>query len=317
MKKEYMMSIIFIVSIILGSVIGLIIPSVSEFMSSYTDYMLLILIFLIFLETPFENMFQSIKNYTVLGVILATNFMLIPIIGFIISSAFFRGNELVMLGLLIYFMAPCTDWFLGFTRVAKGNTSLGSILIPINMIIQVALYPVYLFIFMRRSVEVSFVDMFSTLIDWFFIPFVLAVVLHFIALKVLNEKWQEKSAQYIGNVINVVLVAIVGSLFAVNISTIVKTFSIFPLLLLSVFVFFVVVYYVVEIIARVMKLSYKDFALFSMTTSARNAPLMLGITATVFPNEPLMYSALIIGMLIEFPHLSVLSGILLRRKKRG
>ena len=49
-----------------------------------------------------------------------------------------------------------------------------------------------------------------------------------------------------------------------------------------------------------------------MTTAARNAPLMLGLTTAAFPEQPLIYAALIIGMLVEFPHLTALKHLLLR-----
>lgn len=67
-----------------------------------------------------------------------------PLIGFAITSLFLSGQSLLFTGLVIYFLAPCTDWFLGFTRLAKGDTALGSVLVPINMITQLLLYPVYL-----------------------------------------------------------------------------------------------------------------------------------------------------------------------------
>jgi hypothetical protein len=40
---------------------------------------------------------------------------------------------------------------------------------------------------------------------------------------------------------------------------------------------------------------------------------MLGVTAAVFPDQPLVYAALIIGMLVEFPHLTLLKHLLLRK----
>lgn len=314
MKKEYIITILFLMMIGLGSLVGIFIPSFGEILGNYTDYMLLTLMFLIFLSVPFENLFQSIKDTKALGIILVTNFLIIPIIGFLLSSVFFWNNELIMLGLLIYFMAPCTDWFLGFTKIAKGNVSLGSILLPINMIIQLLMYPVYLFVFMGQRVNVDLTDMFSTLLDWFLIPFILGVVLHFVLLKVLKNKTFKKFEFGLEEIVNVVLYVIVFSIFAVNIQIIVDNVLMFPLLLLAVFLFFVIVFFVVEFISKYFKFSHENLVLFSMTTSARNAPMMLGITLSVFPNEPLVHAAIIIGMLIEFPHLSALSGILLNKR---
>ena len=53
-----------------------------------------------------------------------------------------------------------------------------------------------------------------------------------------------------------------------------------------------------------------------MTTAARNSPLLLGLATIALPDQPLVYAALIIGMLVEFPHLSVLSRILQHQTPR-
>ena len=53
-----------------------------------------------------------------------------------------------------------------------------------------------------------------------------------------------------------------------------------------------------------------------MTTAARNSPLILGLATIALPDQPLVYAALIIGMLLEFPHLTVLSRILQQQTSR-
>jgi len=53
-----------------------------------------------------------------------------------------------------------------------------------------------------------------------------------------------------------------------------------------------------------------------MTTTARNSPLMLGLATIALPGQPLVYAVLIIGMLVEFPHLTVLSRLFLREGRR-
>lgn len=54
-----------------------------------------------------------------------------------------------------------------------------------------------------------------------------------------------------------------------------------------------------------------------MSLAARNAPLMLAVTMAAIPNQPLIYAALVIGMLVEFPHLTVLQRVLLAQPHRA
>ena len=53
-----------------------------------------------------------------------------------------------------------------------------------------------------------------------------------------------------------------------------------------------------------------------MSSAARNAPLMLAVTMAALPDQPLIYAALVIGMLVEFPHLTALRRLLLSARRR-
>ena len=101
--------------------------------------------------------------------------MVIPLVGFAIASLFLSGQALFYTGLVIYFMAPCTDWYLGCTRLAKGNVELGAALLPINMVSQLILFPVYLLMF--DTVVQYKVDL-SMLFQWFLQPLAAAIVIN-------------------------------------------------------------------------------------------------------------------------------------------
>ena len=77
-------------------------------------------------------------------------------------------------------------------------------------------------------------------------------------------------------------------------------------------IFFAVLFFVAQIVGKLMKFPKKDAEALSMTTLARNSPLSLAIAVVTFPEQPLISLALVIGPLIELPVLSVISGILKR-----
>lgn len=66
-------------------------------------------------------------------------------------------------------------------------------------------------------------------------------------------------------------------------------------------------------IAKFATLKYPEHCLLGFTTAAMNAPLMLGLSTVAFPEQPLIYATITIGMLIEFPHLTALKAIFLKR----
>jgi len=292
-------------AIILGSVSGIVSPTLGEVAAIGTDSTILILVFLLLFEVPIKGIFLGLSNLKFIGIAWIANFIIIPCFGFIIASLFLSGQTLFYTGLVIYFMAPCTDWYLGFTRMAKGNVELGAALLPINMLTQLILFPTYLLLF--NTVVDYKIDL-TVLIDWFIQPLLAAMI-----LRVVLHRFMTLLLPLCRIAIPLVLALLVGQIFASNISVLLEHLSIVPRLLLAIFSFFVVTYLIAEGIARLAKFEHPEHCLLSFTTGARNAPLMLGLTTVAIPDQPLIYATITIGMLIEFPHLTTLKVIFLRR----
>lgn len=301
-------------AIVLGSVAGLLSDRLGTFLNNGVDYVVLALVFLLFFEMRIETVVRAWRNIRFILIAWATNFIVIPIIGYAIASVVLSGKPLFFTGLVIYFMAPCTDWFLGFTRMSRGNTSLGAALLPINMVSQLLLYPVYLRLFTSEELFSHSRNLSGTLVEWFLVPFVLAVALHQALRHAMPEQGFEKVRDSAGKAIPFVISTLIFLIFASNIRVIREHVATFGLILIGVFVFFVSTYLLGEGISRLAGFAYPEHALFTMTTAARNAPLMLGVTTIALPDQPLIYAALVIGMLVEFPHLTVLRALLLRHR---
>jgi ACR3 family arsenite transporter len=300
-------------AIIIGSIIGGFSADTAEQISGWVDPLILALVALLFFEISFGSLAGIRKNLRFLSIAWLANFILIPLIGWGIASLFLSGKPLLYTGLLIYFIAPCTDWFLGFTKLAKGNTSLGSILIPINLISQLLLYPVFLGLFAGKELGFDMSGLAGTLWQWFLLPFVSAIVIHQMLSLALPTAIFSSLLRLVGSLIPFTIAALVVCIFAGNITTILSHVGDFLVILAAVFCFFVATWFLGELLTRRFKLGYPEHALLTMTTAARNAPLMLGLTTAAFPDQPLIYAALIIGMLVEFPHLTALKHLLLRK----
>lgn len=294
-----------ILAIVIGSLVGMTSPNVGEMAGSYIDPTIMALMILLLFEVPLKGIFKGGANVRFIGIAWVLNFIVIPLVGFGVASLFLSGQALFYTGLVIYFMAPCTDWYLGFTRLAKGNVELGTTLLPINMVSQLVLFPVYLLAF-NTVVEYK-IDL-SVLLEWFVKPLVIATVLRLVLHRFIDKLLPVCSA-----LIPIVLTLLVGQIFAANIHQLAAHISIVPLLLFSIFVFFIVTFVLGEVVAKFAKLKYPEHCLLTFTTGARNAPMMLGLTTVAIPDQPLIYATITIGMLIEFPHLTALKAIMLRR----
>lgn len=310
-------SVLIVAAIALGACLGHALPSGGQWLGDQMDYTLLALIGLLFFGVRFGALLQAVGNLRFLLVALVTNFMVIPLIGYGVASLFLSDRPLLMVGLVIYFMSPCTDWFLGFTRLAGGNVALGATLMPLNMILQLLLYPLYLALFTQQTVQVEAGVMGDTLLHWFLLPFVIAVALHQVVRKALNKARFEQVLAFADVIVPWVIALLVLQIFAGNIAVIMKHRVEFAWVPLAVFTFFVATFLIGEGISRLFRLPFPDHALLTMTIAARNAPLMLAVTMAVLPDQPLIYAALVIGMLVEFPHLTVLRRVLLAVRQRN
>ncbi|MGE9269602.1 MAG: arsenic resistance protein [Verrucomicrobiales bacterium] len=303
------------VAIAIGLTVGMACPNAGESFSVWIDPLVLTLLGLIFFEVRLSPLREASRHLRFLSLAWVANFFVVPLLGWGIASVFFKDQTALSTGLLLYLLFPCTDWFLGFTRMARGDVALGTILLPINLLSQILLYPLYLTAFIGPIADINRTSLWGMVIYWFIVPLAVAWVARIVLRRTLKRAHFEKLAQMTGTMVPWVLSALVLSIFVCHTSTITEHLGAFAWILLAVFLFFVVTWILGELLARKFQLSHPQHVLLSMTTAARNAPLILGLTAVAMPDQPLVYAALIIGMLVEFPHLTMLS-LMLDRKDR-
>ncbi|MEM7733902.1 MAG: arsenic resistance protein [Pseudomonadota bacterium] len=308
---------LFLGAIALGAVLGLGAPVVRQGMSAGIDPTLLILVGLLFFEVRLRTVVEGLGNLRFMGVAWVANFIIVPLIALAVASLFLSGQPLLYTGLLIYFLAPCTDWFLGFTRMARGNTALGAALMPINMVTQLLLLPVWLWLFTRHTGVVDFATIPETMWQWFVLPFLVAQALRWSLGAALSQAAFNRLSHVVSGMVPWVTAALILQLFALHTPVMAAHLEVLGLVVLAIFVFFAATYLMAEGLARVFDLPYPEQALLAMTTAARNAPLMLAVTAVAIPDQPIIYAALVIGMLVEFPHLTGLKQVLLAKAARA
>ncbi|MBB1031368.1 symporter [Dietzia sp. SLG310A2-38A2] len=307
---------LFLTAIGLGSAIGAWAPTAAGQLSGAVDHLVLVLVAAIFFTLRIDGMPALRRAPRMVFLAVGTNFLIIPVIAWALTSVLVPDDAL-RLGVLIYCLFPCTDWFLGFTRLAGGDTAVGSALIPIQLALQLALYPVWLGVFAGQQVDDALAVAGPALLTWFVVPAGIALSLRWLLGLVATPRLSTRIIDAVDGTVPFVIVALIVCLFAGNVGTILADPSAFGWVLLVVFLFFVVVYVVGETISRGFGLSHPEHVLLTMTTSARNAPLMLAVSTIALPDQPVIAAAIVIGMLVEFPHLTALTHLLARQRQRG
>ena len=303
--NAYLEPIILIGAIIIGASTGI----VYSIHSSIVDYSIISMLCCLFFNISIGHLLKGVKNKKYLSIAWIVNFVLLPTIAFVISSIFVNNSSMVFVGLIFYLVAPCTDWFLGFTKLADGDVDVNCALLPINLLSQILLLPVYLLLFTSSGAQIEISAFFEVFLYWVLYPFLLAQCLRFLCRK-MGEVIVEKSSVFAERGMVVSLTILVFAIFNNNIQSLVSNLSILPVTLLVVACFFLITYFLGLFISKKARFTNAEKASLIMTSSARNTPLMLAISIGVFPNETVIQLILILGMLIEFPHLILLSFLL-------
>lgn len=309
-------SLVILFMVALGILLGQI-----GFVQEYVEYLitpfLMVMLFLVFLQIPLKDILKSLKNlkFTLTAVII--NFIWTPFLIFILGKIFLANYPELLIGYIMLMVTPCTDWYLIFTGIAKGNVALGSSILPLNLVLQLVLLPVYVFLIGGNSVDMNTIDLVKGVVSTLIIPLVCAILIRKIILnKISQEDFDEKVAtkacDYQGYFLNAAIV----SMFASQGKILLENIQVLLILLIPVLLFFIINFCVGRLVGKVMKLSYEDNVSLNLTTLARNSPIALAIAVATFPDKPLISLALIIGPLIELPVLFIIAKILLNIRSK-
>ncbi|MDR3205632.1 MAG: arsenic resistance protein, partial [Candidatus Methanoplasma sp.] len=228
----------------------------------------------------------------------------------------FLGDSLPMrIGFLMLLATPCTDWYLVFTAMTKGNVPLSAAILPLNLVLQLLLLPVYLFLMVGSGSQFEMLSLLESIVYVLVIPFVLANIARIILNRTsVKERFDGIMDAQGDNLQLLFLCLAVAAMFASQGSMILDNPMLMAEMLLPLAVFFVFNFLLAQAAGRLLKLPFDDTVSLSFTTLARNSPLALAIAVAAFPDEPLIALVLVIGPLIELPVLSLASHVLRRMR---
>lgn len=303
--------------IILAAVIfGLLFGQVS-IISSNAGYFivpfLFAMLFGVFLGIPLKDFTKGFSNFKFTRLNLLINFIWTPILAYFLGAIFLNQELALWIGFVMLMVTPCTDWYVVFTNIAKGNVPLSASILPLNLVVQLILLPVYLLLFFGASGTFDMGMLLESILFIVVLPFILAQI-----GRSLLGRWEEAEKpvmSFFGFAQIIFLSLAIFCMFASQGKYLLDNLGIVLTLLVPLLLFFVINFSLVRIVGRIVKLGYKECTSLCLTTLARNSPIALAIAVIAFPNEPLIALALVIGPLIELPVLTLVSQILLWIKR--
>lgn len=311
---EKQQTLIILAAVLIGLGLGQI-PLISTYSESLIIPFLLVMLYGLFLTIPLDQLKNSFTHVRFLGTSTIINFIWTPLLAWGLGALFLSDHPALWIAFIMLMVTPCTDWYLVFTSIARGNVPLAASVLPINLILQVLLLPVYLLIFAGTVETIALSTILESVLLVFLFPFTLAQLTRVVFRKK-QELLQKRVIPFFASAQLIFLCLAIISMFASQGSYLWSNLEIIYVLLLPILFYFLINFGLGQIVGRWLNMSYEDSVSLHFTIIARNSPVALAIAITAFSDQPIVALALVIGPLIELPVLAIVAQVLLLLKPK-
>lgn len=132
-------------AIIAGLLAGSTWPGIDAFFEAMLWPTLMLLLYATFVQVPLLHLREAFRDHRFVTAALAGNFILLPALVWGLVQ-WLPPDPALRLGVLLVLLVPCTDWFITFSQLGGGNVSRAIALTPINLLLQLLLLPLYLWL---------------------------------------------------------------------------------------------------------------------------------------------------------------------------
>lgn len=271
----------------------------------------------VMLPVEIRDVSRAFRKRRATALALFVNFIFIPAFAWALGWLLLRHQPDAWAGVILYTLTPCIGWYLIFIDVAEGDMPWGIALLPWNIILQVALMPVYLYLLVGRVLPLDVGALARSVILYLLLPFALS---HAIQKWVVSRRGRDyflgPFRHALGEVKLWALVAVITSMFASQRALTLAGAGRSLWIMAVIGLFFVALFAFALILGWVGRLSYEETATLVFTTTARNSEAVIAIAIAAFPGRPWLYLAIILGPIVELPALLFLSRLLLALRGR-
>ncbi|GAA3014796.1 bile acid:sodium symporter [Microbacterium aurantiacum] len=138
-----------------GAAVGILAPATAPVVAPAITPVIALLLFATFLGVPFRTLGAALRDTRFAGTVLAVNFLVVPLVVFVLSRAV-AADEAALVGVLLVLLTPCVDYVIVFAGLAGGARDKLLAATPLLMVMQILLLPLYLLLMAGPAVVGAF-----------------------------------------------------------------------------------------------------------------------------------------------------------------